>query len=37
MATLVEPKNQEQVSDFATARKTITMEVMRELGIIGKP
>ncbi len=32
-ATLVEPKNQEQVSDFALARKAITMEVLKKLGI----
>ena len=34
IATLVEPKNQEMVDDFAMARKTVTMEVMRFMGII---
>jgi beta-lactamase class D len=34
IATLVEPKNQDQVNDFAMARKTVTMEVLRSLGII---
>ncbi len=34
VATLVEPKNQEAVSDFAMARKTITMEALRALGIV---
>lgn len=32
-ATLVEPKDQQQVSDFALARKAITMEVLKKLGI----
>jgi beta-lactamase class D len=29
LATLVEPKDQKKVTDFATARKTVTMEVLR--------
>ncbi|HNW74093.1 MAG: class D beta-lactamase [Bacteroidales bacterium] len=33
-ATLVEPKDQQQVSDFALARKMITMDVLRHLEII---
>jgi beta-lactamase class D len=35
IATLVEPKNQEKVDDFAIARKTITMDVLKFLGITG--
>jgi beta-lactamase class D len=34
VATLVEPKDQEQVDDFAAARKLITMAVFRYLGLI---
>jgi len=34
IATLVEPKNQEKVDDFAMARKTVTMEVMRYVGMV---
>lgn len=34
LATLVEPKNQETPGDFAMARKSVTMEVMKYLGII---
>jgi beta-lactamase class D len=34
IATLVEPKSQEKVDDFARARKTVTMEVLRWLGIV---
>jgi beta-lactamase class D len=34
IATLVEPKNQEKVDDFAMARKTVTMEALRYMGII---
>lgn len=34
LATLVEPKNQEKVDDFNVARKTVTMAVLRWLGII---
>jgi beta-lactamase class D len=34
VATLIEPKNQKPVSDFAFARKTVTMEVFRVMGII---
>lgn len=33
-ATLVEPKDQQQVSDFAIARKAITMEALRLLNLI---
>lgn len=29
LATLVEPKNQEEVTDFALARKTVTLDVLR--------
>ncbi|MDP1621043.1 MAG: class D beta-lactamase [Bacteroidales bacterium] len=35
LATLVEPKDQKRVNDFAVARKTVTMEVLEYLGIIG--
>ncbi|MEI6173082.1 MAG: class D beta-lactamase [Bacteroidota bacterium] len=34
IATLVEPKNQQEISDFAMARKTITLQVLRYLKII---
>jgi beta-lactamase class D len=34
LATLVEPKNQEKVEDFIVARKTVTVEVLRWMGII---
>lgn len=34
-ATLVEPKDQRQISDFTLARKAITMEVLKKSGIIG--
>jgi beta-lactamase class D len=34
IAALVEPKNQEKVDDFAMARKTVTMETLRYMGII---
>jgi beta-lactamase class D len=34
VATLVEPKDQKQVEDFAAARKLITMGVFRWLGLI---
>jgi beta-lactamase class D len=34
LATLVEPKNQEEISDFAAARKWITMEVLERMGVI---
>jgi beta-lactamase class D len=34
IATLVEPKNQEQVNDFIMARKTVTMEVLKLLGFL---
>ena len=34
IATLVEPKNQEEVSDFTMARKRVTMEVLRLFGVI---
>ena len=34
IATLVEPISQEKVDDFAMARKTVTMEVLRYIGII---
>jgi beta-lactamase class D len=34
IATLVEPINQDQVDDFAMARKTVTMEMLKFLGII---
>jgi beta-lactamase class D len=34
IATLVEPKSQDKVDDFALARKTVTMEVLRWLGKI---
>ena len=34
IATLVEPKNQEKVDDFAMARKTVTKEVMRYVGMV---
>jgi beta-lactamase class D len=34
VATLIEPNDQQQVSDFALARKTITMDVFRILGWI---
>jgi len=34
IATLVEPKNQEEITDFAIARKTITLQVLRYLKII---
>lgn len=33
VATMVEPENQDEIADFAAARKLITMEVMRILGI----
>jgi len=34
IATLVEPKNQEKVDDFAMARKTVTMEALRFMGMV---
>ena len=34
VATLIEPKNHEMVNDFALARKKVTMEVFRELGLV---
>jgi beta-lactamase class D len=34
IATLVEPKNQEKIDDFAIARKTVTMEALRYLGLV---
>jgi beta-lactamase class D len=34
IGTLVEPISQEKVDDFALARKTVTMEVLRYMGII---
>lgn len=34
LATLVEPKNQERVTDFALARKTVTLDVLRFYQII---
>jgi beta-lactamase class D len=34
VATLVEPKNQEKVDDFAIARKLVTMDAFRFLGLI---
>ena len=34
IATLVEPKNQEEISDFAMARKTITLQTLKDLKII---
>ncbi len=34
VATLIEPKDQKMISDFALARKTITMETFRLLGLI---
>lgn len=34
IAALVEPKDQDKVDDFAAARKTVTMEVLRFYGII---
>jgi beta-lactamase class D len=34
VATLVEAKNQEKVDDFAMARKAVTMEALRWMGII---
>jgi beta-lactamase class D len=34
IATLVEPVNQEETSDFAAARKWITMEVLERLGVV---
>jgi beta-lactamase class D len=34
IATLVEPKSQDKVDDFALARKTVTMEVLKYLGIL---
>jgi hypothetical protein len=30
----VEPKSQDKVDDFALARKTVTMEVLKYLGIL---
>ncbi len=33
-ATMVEPENQQQISDFAIARKAITLEVLKVTGII---
>ena len=36
LATLVEPKDQKMVDDFALARKTVTLETLRYLGIIGR-
>ncbi|MFZ4521625.1 MAG: class D beta-lactamase [Bacteroidales bacterium] len=36
IATLVEPENQEKTDDFTAARKVITMEVLKYLGIIGR-
>ncbi len=35
LATLVQPKDQKMVDDFALARKTVTLETLRYLGIIG--
>ena len=35
LATLVEPKDQKMVDDFALARKTVTLATLRYLGIIG--
>lgn len=34
VATLIEPKNQEEIRDFQLARKGITLEVLRSLDII---
>ena len=34
IATLVEPKNQEVVDDFAAARKLVTMEVLRRFSLV---
>ncbi|MEI7724442.1 MAG: class D beta-lactamase [Bacteroidota bacterium] len=34
LATLVEPKDQEKVDDFAVARKTVTMDVFRKFSLI---
>jgi len=34
LATLVMPKNQEKPSDFAIARKTVTMEILRFLSVV---
>jgi len=34
LATLVEPDDQQKTDDFAAARKTVTMEVFRMLGMI---
>jgi beta-lactamase class D OXA-209 len=34
VATLVEPKNQEETGDFAAARKLVTMDVFRYFGLI---
>ncbi|MEI6683589.1 MAG: class D beta-lactamase [Bacteroidota bacterium] len=36
VATLVEPREQKDVTDFAAARKLITMEAFRILGFIGR-
>jgi beta-lactamase class D len=34
MAVLVEPRNQEEITDFAIARKAIAMETFRLMGVI---
>jgi beta-lactamase class D len=36
VATLIEPKDNEQIDDFAIARKTITMEFLRWMGIVSQ-